>query len=210
MTKRAGAARAAYGTYSRAREESARQTRNAIVLGAQNLFAKQGYEPTGIAQIAASAKISRQTFYLHFPSKSAVLAELIGDFERGVMALYEELAALPAALPQLVAWSRRFLEYCEADRKTVLLLLAVVPTETDLAQDRANLYQRIMTALGKTHPPFAAAASGRDPALRGRAVSLLAQVEALPRLAIAPVPLCDRESLIEALAGNLLEFLQQR
>ncbi|WP_156842879.1 TetR/AcrR family transcriptional regulator [Novosphingobium aquimarinum] len=209
MTKEARAARAAYGTYSRAREKAARQTRDAIVTGAQDLFSKQGYGPTGIAQIAASAGVSRQTFYLHFSSKSAVLAELISEFERGLMALYEELAESKPALPQLVTWSRRFLEYCEADRKTVLLLLAAVPTEPDLAQDRANLYQRIMSTLGRTHPTFAVAASGRDPALRGRAVTLLAQVEALPRLAIAPVPLCDRDSLIEALAGNLLEFLQR-
>lgn len=207
MTKQARAARAAYGTYSRTREQAAQQTRQAILVAAQGLFAKQGYGPTGIGQIAAAAGISRQTFYLHFPSKNAVLAELIVEFERGVMKLYEELAALPATVPDLAAWSRRFLEFCESDRKTVLLLLTVVPTELDVAQDRADLYQRIMSALGRTHPPFAAAATGDDPILRGRAVSLLAQVESLPRLAINAVPLCDRDALIEALAGNLMDFL---
>ncbi|OCC23745.1 hypothetical protein MB02_11360 [Croceicoccus estronivorus] len=210
MSKSGKAARAAYGTYSRNREEAARQTREAILTAAQKLFAAQGYATTGINQIANVTGISRQTFYLHFSSKIEVLDQLIETFEQGVMILYEELAAIVRPdLALLSQWTTRFLAFCEADQKTVLLLLGTVPVEVDLAQDRADRYQRILTLLGQRHKPFSIAASGEDAGMRGRAVSLLAQVESLPRLAITAVPLCDKQSLITALAENLLAFLER-
>lgn len=208
MTSLTPTARAAYGTFSSQRETSTRATREAILRAAQELFSKDGYASTGIAKIAAAAGVTRQTFYLHFPSKLAVLQRLITNFERGILTLYEELAALQwPGRQELADWVEKFLTFCEADRKTVLLLLAMMPVEGDLAQDRADLYQRLLAILGSGHAAFARAASGDNVAARGMAVMLLAQIEALPRLAFTAVPLCDRQSLIDAVAEDLLRFI---
>jgi hypothetical protein len=73
----------------------------------------------------------------------------------------------------------------------------------------ASLYQRLLTIAGTGHAAFALAASGEDPVMRGRAISLLGQIEALPRLVMTAVPQCEPQSLIHALAENLLRFIDE-
>ena len=210
MARKARTARAAYGTYSSQREAATRATHDTILRTARNLFSRQGYANIGISAIAAAAGISRPTFYLHFPTKMAVLHELIAEFEEGIVALYEELAAIDQpTLERLAEWVARFLAYCESDRKTVLLVLSTIPTEADIAQSWADLYQRLLTIAGTGHRAFALAASGEDRMVRGRAISLLGQIEALPRMVMAAVPLCDPQSLTQALAENLFHFLKE-
>ncbi|MFI5040387.1 MAG: TetR family transcriptional regulator [Acidimicrobiales bacterium] len=55
------------------RERKKRQTRDAIVGAADRLFADQGYSQTSIDEIAASAVVSRRTFFAYFPSKADLL-----------------------------------------------------------------------------------------------------------------------------------------
>jgi AcrR family transcriptional regulator len=52
------------------------RTRRRLLGHAMELFAKQGYQPTTAAEIAAAAGVSRATFFLHFPTKAALLGEL--------------------------------------------------------------------------------------------------------------------------------------
>jgi len=40
------------------------------------LFEREGFDPVPIARICAAADVARATFFLHFPSKSALLHEL--------------------------------------------------------------------------------------------------------------------------------------
>lgn len=52
------------------------RTRRRLLGFAIQLFAEQGYHPTTVAQIAQAAGVSRATFFLHFPTKAALLGEL--------------------------------------------------------------------------------------------------------------------------------------
>lgn len=52
------------------------RTRRRLLGHAMTLFAKQGYQPTTAAEIATAAGVSRATFFLHFPTKAALLGEL--------------------------------------------------------------------------------------------------------------------------------------
>lgn len=52
------------------------RTRRRLLGFAMELFARQGYQPTTVAEIAAAADVSRATFFLHFPTKAALLGEL--------------------------------------------------------------------------------------------------------------------------------------
>jgi AcrR family transcriptional regulator len=64
-------ARRAYS--SPLREESAQQTRRAIVAAAHELFARQGYVATSVEQIAARAGVSKPTVFASVGSKAEVL-----------------------------------------------------------------------------------------------------------------------------------------
>lgn len=53
------------------------------------LFAKQGYQATTVPEIAEAAGVSRATFFLHFPTKAA----LLGELSREIAELFEKEAA---------------------------------------------------------------------------------------------------------------------
>jgi AcrR family transcriptional regulator len=53
------------------------ELRRDLVAAAVELFHARGYDDTTIDDIAAAAGTTRQTFYQHFPSKAALMKELI-------------------------------------------------------------------------------------------------------------------------------------
>ena len=52
-----------------------RRTRATLLAAAFELFARQGYEQTTVAQIAAAAGVTEMTFYRHFGSKVQLLID---------------------------------------------------------------------------------------------------------------------------------------
>lgn len=76
------------------------RTRRRILGHAMKLFAERGYGATTAVDIAAAAGISRATFFLHYPTKAALLGELSREIaelwdqeekpasERGIDALH--------------------------------------------------------------------------------------------------------------------------
>ena len=65
------------------------RTRRRLLGYAMELFAKQGYQLTTVPEIAAAAGVSRATFFLHFPTKAA----LLGELSREIAELFEKEAA---------------------------------------------------------------------------------------------------------------------
>src|SRR5262245_41538338 len=55
-------------------------TRRRVLDAAEQLFAKRGYEPASMAEVAARAGVGVGTLYHHFPDKRALLLELIDDW----------------------------------------------------------------------------------------------------------------------------------
>ena len=51
------------------------RTRSEIFRAALDLFAARGFEAVTVEQICSSADVARGTFFLHFPSKAALLVE---------------------------------------------------------------------------------------------------------------------------------------
>ncbi len=56
------------------------ETKNRILQTASQLFAKNGYDATGVAEICSAARVSKGAFYHHFPSKQAVFLTLLEDW----------------------------------------------------------------------------------------------------------------------------------
>ena len=75
------------------RERKKRQTHDAIVRVAMDLFAEHGFEATTIADIATAADIAPRTFFGYFPSKEAVVFH---DFDAEFESFAERLRTRPA------------------------------------------------------------------------------------------------------------------
>jgi AcrR family transcriptional regulator len=68
-------------------------TRSAILDAATRLFARDGYDTTGVAEICETAGVSKGAFYYHFESKEAVFLELINSWLKALEATLQEVTA---------------------------------------------------------------------------------------------------------------------
>jgi AcrR family transcriptional regulator len=59
------------------RQQRADETRGRLFAAAVELFRKHGYYATTVESIAAHAGVAKGTFFTHFPSKDAVIFELV-------------------------------------------------------------------------------------------------------------------------------------
>jgi AcrR family transcriptional regulator len=75
-----------------------RRTAEAIVAGALELFEERGFDRTTIEQIAASAEISRRTFFRYFADKEELF---FAEDERLLEVVEETLDGAPAGEPVL-------------------------------------------------------------------------------------------------------------
>jgi AcrR family transcriptional regulator len=62
----------------RTRQQQKDETRAKIFAAATQLFAQNGYHATTVAEIVKAAGVAKGTFFVHFPSKDAVIAALVG------------------------------------------------------------------------------------------------------------------------------------
>jgi len=114
-------------------------TRDALVVAAMDLFGRQGYKATTIAQIEAAAGLSPGAggLYRHFRSKRALLEEGLrrqAEQGRGLAAFLDDPAALPA-LPlrdRLAAVARAGLRRLEQERDVNRLLVRDLAAFPDL------------------------------------------------------------------------------
>ncbi len=61
-------------------QQRSEETKNRILQAASRLFAKNGYDATGVAEICTAAGASKGAFYHHLPSKQAVFLTLLEDW----------------------------------------------------------------------------------------------------------------------------------
>lgn len=83
------------------------RTRQKILAAAEEVFGERGYEAASIVDITRSAGVAQGTFYLYFPSKKAVFAELVDEL--GAM-LRRTLAAAVVELDDRLAVERAGLQ----------------------------------------------------------------------------------------------------
>ena len=69
--------------HSPKRAQAALERRRRMRASAEKLFMRDGYEPTTMLSIAAEARVAERTLYLGYPSKAALLSEIIRVGVRG-------------------------------------------------------------------------------------------------------------------------------
>lgn len=111
----------------------ARRTEIAEV--AVRLWAEQGFDGTSVAEIAEAAGLSKGTLYLYFPSKQALLEDVLRRYSLlpDIHLLVEDLAG--ASLEDAVhAFVRRAWRHLTEHRDLVLLAIRELPTHLDRLQ----------------------------------------------------------------------------
>lgn len=93
--------------HSPKREQAALETRRAIRSAAEELFLRHGYGPTTMKAIALQAGVVERTVFLVFPSKAALLSEIIrvavrGDDDATAMADRPAWQAMLSAPPEQI------------------------------------------------------------------------------------------------------------
>jgi AcrR family transcriptional regulator len=83
-------------------QQRSEMTHARILETARSLFAKNGYEATGVAEMCAAAKISKGAFYHHFPSKHAVFMELLQGWLDGLDAMMQVARQETTSVPQAI------------------------------------------------------------------------------------------------------------
>ncbi len=78
-------------------------TRERILETAQDLFARLGYEKTGLAQIAGQVGITKPAIYYYFHSKEELLAALLERFSADVRRVLEPILATGTPEEQLAS-----------------------------------------------------------------------------------------------------------
>src|SRR5215469_7745425 len=101
------------------RERKKRQTREALVRAALELFDAKGYEHTAVREITDTVDVSERTFFRYFASKEDLALSFARDWNDAIL---RTLAARPADEAPLVALRAAF-------RETLLELAAADPDD---------------------------------------------------------------------------------
>ncbi|MGP3929503.1 TetR family transcriptional regulator [Nonomuraea sp. KM88] len=141
------------------RERKKRRTREALIAAAVELFRRQGYEATTVAQIAAAADVSTRTFFLHFPTKEDVVLPDAGTrVELAVRTIEGRRPDEP--LPDVLATAveRMISEVAGSDLATgmadvrVELTLTVPDLQARMMRRLLDAQRRIVDALCRSYP----------------------------------------------------------
>jgi len=93
------------------RERKKRQTRDALVRAALELFMTKGYEETTVREITDAVDVATRTFFRYFASKEDLVVSISSDFS---VQLFDELADRPATEEPLVALRAAFAQTLQA------------------------------------------------------------------------------------------------
>lgn len=77
------------------------ETQQTILNSALELFSKNGYDATSVAEICSQANISKGAFYHHFPSKQDLFLVLMRTWLKDVDGMFQSVSAGTKNVPEI-------------------------------------------------------------------------------------------------------------
>lgn len=129
-----------------------------ILVVAQRLFASNGYEATGIVDIARAAGVTRPVVYKHFESKEAIYLAILREARRALMVQLTEAITIDGEpVDQIRAATHAYFRYVERNQPAWEILFgggaAVAgPAADEAARLRAATIQFIAAQIRRLAP----------------------------------------------------------
>ncbi len=127
-------------------------TRNHILTTATQLFSKNGYDATGVAEICQAAGVSKGAFYHHFPSKHAVFVELLNTYLNGIDSGFKLMRKEDRDVPQTIL---RMAELVGSLFQTADIHLAIFLEFWTQANHDANIWEAAIAPYRRYQSYFA-------------------------------------------------------
>ncbi|MFB8775952.1 TetR family transcriptional regulator [Streptomyces broussonetiae] len=100
-----------------AKQERASRTRERFLDASADEFSRHGYAGANLQRIAARVGMTKGALYAHFPSKDALAAVFISEFDRAGYALLHEISEDDPPLTSLRRVTVDFMRRTHADRR---------------------------------------------------------------------------------------------
>jgi TetR/AcrR family transcriptional regulator, transcriptional repressor of aconitase len=126
--------------------------RQLILSAARRCFARHGFAGTTTKSVAAAASISEGLLFKHFPTKSALYAEILGEECEADPAFHRLLALQPSTETLVVlvrCMVRHFMEVSDApDQQEAQRLRLMITSHLDDGEFARLLYEKIGALIG--------------------------------------------------------------
>ncbi len=155
------------------RERKKRRTRETIVRTALDLFARQGFDRTTLAQIADAAEVAPSTLHAYFRTKDDIVFELHDATRASMRTRITERAATETVIDAMSAWFSEVLPRIAAADSlgTLRQRAAIIQSDNALAAGRRLRFALLEDDLA---PAFAAEVGESPDDLRVRLLASLA------------------------------------
>lgn len=114
--------------------------RSRVLDAAVDLFARQGYDGTSVAQVISQAGVAKGGFYHHFASKDALLYEVYGDLITRQLGALD--AILAARLPPAETLRALIVDLVESTAASAQQALVFWREQHKLGDQRTEQYRR--------------------------------------------------------------------
>jgi AcrR family transcriptional regulator len=150
------------------REQQRQATRAWIRKSARNCFLREGASTVSMDTIAREAGIRRATLYLYYPSKGALLLDLLDQSLRATGRIYRRLAELSEITWEAVRqWLKDYVDEVGENKQAVDLFRSQVLPDKELRLLLREHHERTIIVLGERFRAFDMAAwSGRQKSRR--------------------------------------------
>lgn len=193
--------------------ERRRSSRERLLEAARTLFFEQDLQTISVDDIARAANLSRAGFYLHYPSKEAILVDIARSESARLDPLYRWFANKTRRTTRKDV--RNFVQLAirlsKRSRRQMSLLYQATGYNAEIWSTFTQNRQRHIDMLGETLPAFRDAK--RAPAVerkrRARAFLLIVQLEQLTIYATFANESIDTEAIAESLADDLHAFIEE-
>jgi AcrR family transcriptional regulator len=116
------------------------EARERLVQAARELVAQGGWREVQISAVAAAAGLSTGAVYLHFPSKTHLLAEVYRTQANAELRVVADIAAQPvSAAERLSAAIRAFAQRAMSNRRLAYAMV-IEPTDTEVEEERLHFH----------------------------------------------------------------------
>ena len=132
----------------RTRKEKADETRARVFASAVELFRKDGFHGTTIDKIAARAGVAKGTFFVHFRSKEAVIAELVRIQTNAALDARARVVAEGAdAIASLRTTVLTLAETAAASRSLSRGVLSATLESREVGGEASDLFEAVFSAM---------------------------------------------------------------